>query len=278
MSQRAFKVEDEVSPKGNFQVLGGRGTSGRRKGRVYWIDSQIGFAEAFSLAQNTDLLVVRDAEWPAQTLARVHLRAPDLKQAPNLLVMQRLRARTRAAYDAVFDQVVDPGFVKLLPETELREVLSAMHRHDLFVGGVYLDDAESLLLYRGTLEPVLVPISWFQSRPMGPIPDPTHLAIEDHGQTIRLGEYEASADAILYEHDPEYRKRAKKRLRRQDPSLGGSIRRLRLQKELTQSDFPEIPPRTIGRIERGEVENPRQDTLDRIASRLGVAVEELDSF
>jgi transcriptional regulator with XRE-family HTH domain len=67
-------------------------------------------------------------------------------------------------------------------------------------------------------------------------------------------------------------------MRRQDPSLGGSIRRLRLQRGLKQSDYPTIPARTIGRIERGEVENPRLDTLQRIASRLEVAVDDLGSF
>ncbi len=271
-------LKDTSSCGAHFHVLGGKRKPGKRKGRVYWIDTQDGFSEAFELAQRPDVLVAQRAEWPERTLARIHLHAPDMRKAPSLLVTCRLGAHRRAAYDAVFDQVVDPGFVKLLAAEELREVLSAPNRGDLFVGGVHLDEADSLLLYRGTLEPLLVPISWFKARPTGPPPDPTHLSVEDNGQAVCLGAYEASADAILYEHDPDYRKRAKKRFLKQDSSLGGSIRRLRLQKALKQSDFPDIPPRTIGRIERGEVENPRNETLEQIAARLGVHVEELGSF
>lgn len=110
------------------------------------------------------------------------------------------------------------------------------------------------------------------------MPDPKRIGIIDYAQTVLLGKYEASSDAILYEHDPVYRKEVKEQSREQDTSLGGSIRRLRLQKGLKQSDFPGVRSKAIGRIERGEVTEPRADTLTHIASRLGVTVEELDSY
>lgn len=278
MSQTAYDTDDGSANQTRFHVLGNGGSSGPKTGRVYWAHSQRGFAEALKQARHEDVLVSQDARWPARAVAGIHFHAPDLKNAPKLLITRRLGARTRAAYDAIFHQVVDPGFAKLLHAETLREVLSARNRADLIIGGLYIEDAESLLLYRGTLEPVLVRVSWFKARTGGPRPDFARLSFEDYGQTVRLGQYEASTDAILYEHDPDYRKRAKKRLRRQDPSLGGSIRRLRLQKGLKQSDFSDIPARTIGRIERGIVENPHEDTLARIASSLGVAVDDLDTY
>ena len=85
------------------------------------------------------------------------------------------------------------------------------------------------------------------------------------------GDYEAAADAILYEFDEEYRTRAKKRLR--DKSLGGAIRRLRLQKGLRQSDFPGISAKEIARIEKGLVKEPHAATLSIIAERTGVSVD-----
>lgn len=47
---------------------------------------------------------------------------------------------------------------------------------------------------------------------------------------------------------------------------------------LRYSDFPEISPKTIARIERGEVQRPHQVTLQRISEVLGVSVSELASY
>jgi hypothetical protein len=57
---------------------------------------------------------------------------------------------------------------------------------------------------------------------------------------VRLDAYEAATDAILYEFDEAYRRRAKRRRLVQDRSLGGALRRLRLQKGLRRADFPGI--------------------------------------
>jgi len=111
-----------------------------------------------------------------------------------------------------------------------------------------------------------------------PDPDFAKFAVTDYGQTVRLGDYEASADAILYEFDEDYRIRVKKRSLENDQSIGGSIRRLRLQKGLRQSDFPGITSKEIARIERGKVKKPHRETLQRIADRTGVPVDQIQSY
>jgi len=168
--------------------------------------------------------------------------------------------------------------VQLLPITELIEVLGSDNRADLFLGGVVLAALSSLLLYRGNLEPITIPLDWFVSRPGSPEPDVSNFAVTDYGQTIRLGGYEAATDAILYEFDEDYRTRARKRRLEQDQSIGGSIRRLRLQKGLRQSDFPGVTAKEIARIELGKVKRPHRETLERIANRTGVPVDQLESY
>jgi transcriptional regulator with XRE-family HTH domain len=63
-----------------------------------------------------------------------------------------------------------------------------------------------------------------------------------------------------------------------DDSLGGSIRRLRELRGVRRSDFGAISEKTIARIERGEVEQPREGTVRTIARRLGVSPEELATY
>ncbi len=50
------------------------------------------------------------------------------------------------------------------------------------------------------------------------------------------------------------------------------------RRQLTRDEFPGIEPKTLARIERGEVRRPRPDTLNRIARRLAVAPADLGSF
>lgn len=168
--------------------------------------------------------------------------------------------------------------VHLLPLQELAEVLNSEGRADLLIGGEAVEARSELLLYRGNLEPISVPLAWFVPRPSSPEPDIRRLAITDYGQTVRVGEYEASTDAILYEFDDDYRVRAKKRLRQQDSSFGGALRRLRLLKGLRQSDFPGVTAKEIARIENGQVKKPHEDTLRKIAQKTGVPVEEIHTY
>lgn len=244
-------------------------------GQVLWANSQLSFTRAYQDAGETDLIVSEKAEWPARVLSPSYTKK---RRRPDLLVLQPLRSDFRMAFDAVFRRIVDGSAVGILPKGQLKAVLSAAHRKNLIIGASYVEKGDVLLLVRGDLSHLLVPLSSFRKRPAGPVPDPEDLSIEDYGQTVRLGQYEASTDAILYEHDPDYRKAARKNLINSDDSLGGSIRRLRLQRGLKQADFPGLLPRTIGRIERGEVETPQPATLQRIASHLGVTVDELSTY
>jgi len=94
-----------------------------------------------------------------------------------------------------------------------------------------------------------------------------------------MGEFEAGAEAILYEFDPLFRRRDKERRINTDDSFGGALRRLRLQKGLKQSDFsPSISTKEIGRIERGEVTTLHKRTKETLAQLLGVEPEEIQTY
>jgi hypothetical protein len=195
-----------------------------------------------------------------------------------LLLLGRAEAGEREFLQAKFEHVVIPDEgLRLLPKEQLLEVVGAPNRADLFIGGAPAFD--SVVLVRGDLEPILVPQSWFRGRPNGPKPAFGDLEIIDSGQTVRLGDYEAAAEAILYEFDAEFRRRARKRRVDEDPSLGGAIRRLRLQKGLSRSAFlPDVSAKELARLERGEVKRPHRKTLEVVARRLGVSSVELTSY
>jgi hypothetical protein len=139
-------------------------------------------------------------------------------------------------------------------------------------------EAEVLVLLRGSLKPLVIPLSWFRRRSTAPEPNADDCEITDWGHTVRLGEYEAAADAILYEFDAEYRRRAKARQVERDDSFGGALRRLRLMRGLARSDFRKVSAKEIARIERGEVKEPHGQTLRTIAKRLGVEPDEIRSY
>lgn len=195
-----------------------------------------------------------------------------------LLLLKGASWMEREVLSLVFRFVVAPGHgMRLLAPQELRDVLAAPEREDLFIGGFVSPCDDLVVLYRGTLEPLAVPFSWFQRRPSAR-PDFQRLAVTDYGQTVSLGEWEVSTDAILYAHDAAYRKRARQRQLERDDSFGASIRRLRLSHGLRRGDFPGVSDKEIARIERGEIATPHRRTLETLAARLGVPVEELGSY
>lgn len=195
-----------------------------------------------------------------------------------LLVLQPLSAEQRGILGELFRHVLAPAeHTRVLPQAELAEVLAAPERADYVVGATVDHESELVLLHRGNLDTVLVPFAWFRQPDGGTAPDFRDPGVGDFGQTVRFGEYEAAASAILYDFDPDYRKRAKKRALGLDRSLAGSIRRMRISRGLRQSDFPGISAKEIGRIERGLVDRPHPATLAAIAERFGVSLEELRS-
>jgi len=225
----------------------------------------------------------RHAVWIAPSVSAMRLLINALPRRPvgdqRLLSLEGVDGDDHALLHVLFRFVVsvDEG-VRLLPTEELAEVLGSVDRSDLFSGVALARSNDAVILYRGNLDPLVVPLAWFRTRGGGPVPDVADLAVTDFGLTIRLGKYEAASDAILYEFDDEYRRRAKRRQLEADRSLGGALRRLRLQKGLRQSDFPGLTAKEIARIERGEVKKPHQRTLAAIAKRIGVAAEEISTY
>jgi DNA-binding Xre family transcriptional regulator len=196
-----------------------------------------------------------------------------------LLVLDKPSTARRELLSTLFRVVVAPGDgVRLLSTAEIAEVLATQRPESFFIGGVADPEDKALVLYRGTLERLVVPFSWFHSPPGGTKPKFDDFEVTDGGQTIRLGEYEAAADAILYEFDPEARRRMKDNLIEKDTSFGGSLRRLRLMRHLGRDEFVGVTAKTVARIERGEVGKPRGPTLAKIAKKLGVKPEEIETF
>lgn len=187
-----------------------------------------------------------------------------------VLLMESATTARRELLHALFRVVVAPADgVRLLPANELAAAVADPRAEDLFIGGALDAEDKALVLYRGNLERLIVPLDWFK-RPRSARPDFEAFSVTDHGQTISLGDYEAASDAILADFDAAARARMREREIAADTSFGGALRRLRLARGLTREDFAPLAAKTIARIERGEVEAPHGETLARIAKRLGV--------
>jgi DNA-binding Xre family transcriptional regulator len=171
---------------------------------------------------------------------------------------------------------VEGGF---LAAEELAEVLEADNRANLLIGGFVNAAAQTITLWRGNLESLTVPFSAFEPGGSGAKPDFSDLEVIDGGQTVRLGDYEAAVDALLYEYDPEFRRAAAKQRWQEDRSFGAALRRLRKQRGLRLEDFePEVAAKTVARIEQGQVKRIRQTTLASLAKRLAVDPGEIATF
>jgi DNA-binding Xre family transcriptional regulator len=203
--------------------------------------------------------------WPSKRLGRaVLLHEPTIESMTTL--------------SKVFDRVVYRLVRGFLSIEELAEVLKARNREDLFIGGAVDKGSETVTLWRGNLDSLVVPFSAFPPSGDGTAPDFDDFTVIDYGQTVRFGEYEAAADAILYEYDPKYRRRKMKEQIASDQGLGPAIRRLRLQRGLKRDDFPGIDAKTIARIEQGKVKSIRDKTRNTIAEVLQVDPGELETF
>lgn len=166
----------------------------------------------------------------------------------------------------------------ILPIAELAEVLKQPHRGDLCIGGAVDQTLGLAVFVRGNLDVVQVPLTRFEPSGDGTEPNFGAFKIIDHGQTLRFGDYEASFDAVLYEVDDTYRRRLQSARRAEEQTFGAALRRLRLQRRVGRDGFPGISSKTIARIERGEVERPHAETLQKIAERLGVSADEIESY
>ncbi|MBW3543098.1 MAG: helix-turn-helix domain-containing protein [Planctomycetes bacterium] len=189
-----------------------------------------------------------------------------------------LDASTIPALASCFRRVAWSPEGAFLPPEELGEALAADNRVDLFIGGSVDPATATVTLWRGNLEPLMVPFAAFEPSGDGTQPDFDEFAVTDSGQTIRLGDYEAAADALLYEFDPVYRRKASRDRRLSERSFGASVRRLRTQRGLRREDFAPLSAKTLARIEQGKVERIHPRTLTRIADRLKVKPEEIETY
>jgi hypothetical protein len=196
-----------------------------------------------------------------------------------LLTLFKPRTQSIQPLEDLFDPFVwSPGDFGHLPIDELAEVLADEQRGDLFIGGYADLGNQTLTLVRGNLRRLSIPLSMFVPSGLGETPDPSRLAFTDCGNTVRLGNYEAAADAILYEADPDYRSRLVAKKRAEDKTFGACLRRLRLLRGLRQTDFGDVTGKTIARLERGETGAPHGQTLKVIAKRLGVESAEIMDY
>lgn len=195
-----------------------------------------------------------------------------------LLAIEPPRMESVPSLLGTFDLVLGLGSsYRWLPPRELVTVLSSEHARDRFIGGAIDPEAATVTLVRGDGETMVFPFSFFEPSGSGVEPDFDRLAFDDHGRTVVLGEYEAAADGILYESDAGYRRRLRELMSEAERGFGPSLRRLRIQKRLRREDFAPLPAKTIAHIERGAAPPPKP-TLERIARRLGVPPEDIETY
>jgi hypothetical protein len=92
-----------------------------------------------------------------------------------------------------------------LPPPELAEATAAPNAATLALGGIVDLNGGLLYILRGDGNVTPVALTEFTPGGTRPFPDFTQFSVIDHGQTIKFGAYEASVEAILYDHDPKYR-------------------------------------------------------------------------
>jgi DNA-binding Xre family transcriptional regulator len=210
--------------------------------------------------------LLRTLSWPARSLGVA-------------VLVHAMNPQTLPALASCFKRfafATGDGF--LVPD-ELAEALEAENCTDLFIGGSIDQASQTITLWRGNLESLTVPFSAFEKSGDGIEPNFDQFSVTDYGQTIRLGSYEAAADAILYEYDPEYRRRISKERQQSEQSFGASLRRLRKQRGMRREDFgPDVTAKTIARIEQGKVQRIHKNTINAIAKRLHVRADDIPSF
>jgi DNA-binding XRE family transcriptional regulator len=179
-----------------------------------------------------------------------------------------------------FRHTVFGSVENFLPFEELGEVLADDRKADLVIGGIVDHESKNIILWRGSFEPFPIPFSVFAPNGQGVAPNFAELRVIDYGHTIQLGPYEATTESLLYEFDPEYRRRIGKERRESDQSFSAALRRLRKQRGLRREDFAPLSAKTIARIEQGKElpEHLHARTWKILSQKLGVKAEEIETF
>lgn len=138
-----------------------------------------------------------------------------------MLVLAPVKIETATALFSCFRYVViSPRPGSLLPFDELADVLVADNKDGLFLGGSVDQNSETVTLWRGNGKPLVVPMSSFPPSGDGKKPDFDRFSVSDYGHTLRFGEYESSADVVLYEHDAEFRAKLNETRRAEEQGFG----------------------------------------------------------
>lgn len=201
----------------------------------------------------------------------------DFKKRIKILLIADPPLPSQSLLEALFKEAIIIPHDGALPVEQISAIIKNKNSKDYVIGGQVDKMTHTVTLIRGDLSKLAVPFSTFRLSGTNVKPNFTKFVIEDSGQTLKFGDYEASVDSVLYEFDPLYRSKKKTELAKKDKSFGACLRRLRVLKGLKQSDFPGINEREIGRIERGEVK-PRKSTIEEIAEQLEVASEEIETY
>lgn len=231
--------------------------------------------DAVAHASRDTLWLSFEPKLTASVLQAVNWHSPSLGW---MVLLHRPDIHTLPALDSCFREVVFSLDKCFLPAAQLGEVLSAPHRENLFIGGSVDRTGGTVTLWRGNLSPLTVPLSAFKPAGDGTKPDFNKFSIRDYGHTVRFGDYEAAADAILYEFDKDYRRLQAKARIAAEQSFGASLRRLRKQRGLRREDFGPLSAKTIARIEQGQVTRVQENTLRLIAKKLGVPAEDIATY
>lgn len=240
-----------------------------------WVDSS---QEASKAAKSEDTKIVWIIKKPnlADCVAHEAAEAHSPKKTGYLVLLLNARSALLPPLAKRFRAVA--WIPSALPKNELDAVLRVADREDRFIGGIVDEHSKTLTLWRGNFHPVVVPFEAFPPTGNGVRPQFNKFSVTDYGRTLKFGEYESAADVVLFEYAPDFRRRLKQTRFAKEQSLGASIRRLRKLRRLTLKDFGDVDPKTLARIEHGEVQRPRSETLKRIAKTLRVPHDELRSY
>ena len=203
----------------------------------------------------------------------------DTHNLGDLIIWDNVQSEQLAALSSVFKRIAfAPPKGSHLPFNQLVEVLTSDENRDLVISGVVDERAGTLTIWRGDSSKLVVPLTAFPTSASKPRPNFGNFSITDHGQTLKFGGYEASVDSVLYDFDPEYRRRLKAKRIVEDKGFGPSLKRLRLQKKIRRKDFYPLSEKTIARIERGKVHRIHPRTKIILARTLGVKASEIESY
>ena len=198
-----------------------------------------------------------------------------------VLTVASPRLESLPTLHGLFSHIVgdSPGY-RWLPKDELLEVLfdTSIDRSEFFIAVASDPGTRTLLLVRGDCQTLVVPFSFFEPSGDGTKPEFAKVRVTDFGRTVALGDYEASADSVLYETDRDYRKKVSLQRKESEKTFGAALFRLRKQRKLKRSDFPSVSAKTIARIERNEIDKPHGATLQAIAKRMGVSPDEIGDY